>query len=108
MVASVFLCKWCNHRELYLLHYGGNGTGQGPICYGKRDSNANNKRNKQVLGNKQINQSYSDKGAFKIGESGLEEIHQEIRRRDTLDQVEGGEEEEDDRDSDGNTTDESE
>ena len=32
--------------------------------------------------------AYIEMGAFKIGESDLEEIHQEIRRRATLDYVE--------------------
>ena len=85
--------------QSYLLHYGGKGTGQGPICYGNRDSNGNNKTNKQVpkkVGNKKIKQSYIDKGAFTIDKSDLEEIHQEIRRRDTLDYVEDDEEEESD------------
>ena len=87
--------------QLYLLHYGGKGTGYGIICYG-RDSNADNKRNKQVpkkVGNKKIKQSYIDKGAFTIDKSDLEEIHQEIRRRDTLDYVEDDEEEESDQES---------
>ena len=51
------------------------------------------------MGNKKIKQSYIDKGAFRIGKSDLEEIHQEIRRRDTLDYVEDDEEEESDQDS---------
>lgn len=96
--------------QLYLLHYGGKGTSNGPICYGNRDSNANNKRNKRVpkkVGNKKIKQSYTDNSAFKIGKSDLEEIHQEIRRRDTLDYIEDYEEEETDKENNDNTVDES-
>ena len=51
------------------------------------------------VGNKKIKQSYIDKGAFTIDKSDLEEIHQEIRRRDTLDYVEDDEEEESDQES---------
>ena len=52
------------------------------------------------VGNKKIKQSYIDKGAFTIDKSDLEEIHQEIRHRDTLDYyVEDDEEEESDQDS---------
>ena len=54
------------------------------------------------VGNKKIKQSYIDKGAFTIDKSDLEEIHQEIRRRDTLDYVEDDEEEESDQDSNDN------
>ena len=43
------------------------------------------------MGNKKIKQSYIDKGAFTIDKSDLEEIHQEIRRRDTLDYIEDDE-----------------
>lgn len=59
------------------------------------------------MGNKKIKQSYIDKGAFTIDKSDLEEIHQEIRRRDTLDYVEDDEEEETDQESDDNDGDKS-
>ena len=60
------------------------------------------------MGNKKIKQSYIDEGVFKIGESDLEEIHQEIRRRATLalDYVKYDEEEESDKESDNNNGDE--
>ena len=65
-----------------------------------------NKFSKKVR-NKKIKQSYIDKGAFTIDKSDLEEIHQEIRRRDTLDYVEDDEEEESDQDSNDDDGDES-
>ena len=59
------------------------------------------------VGNKKIKQSYIDKGAFTIDKSDLEEIHQEIRRRDTLDYVEDDEEEENNEQCDDNNGDKS-
>ena len=60
------------------------------------------------VGNKKIKQSYTDKGTFTIEKSDLEEIHQEIRRRDTLGYVEEEEEEEEsDQKSDDNDGNES-
>ena len=44
-------------------------------------------------------QNNIDKGVFKICASDLEDIHQEIRCRDTLDYVEDDEEEESDQES---------
>ena len=46
-------------------------------------------------------------GAFKIGESDLEEIHQEIRRRASLDYVEDVGKEESAKESDEESSDES-
>ena len=52
-------------------------------------------------------QGYIDRGAFKISASDLEDIHQERRRRDTLDYVEESNEEETTEETDDESGDES-
>ena len=52
-------------------------------------------------------QGFIDRGAFKISASDLEDIHQEIRRRDTLDYVEESNEEETAEETDDKSGDES-